>query len=383
MSQEQLKVLEMVASGKISPADGERLLNALRADGRGRTIGFGAGEVRIPRIDLGQVGEVMVEIKKSIREGARQAKHHIREGRMREYVELRDFYLEQDPPSAPMPVELAIESQAGQLKLGAGAPEGKLLSCKSRRVKEPPSISLTETGGKARLKLAHSLGVAKVSLSEAWAYSLSVDNSAADAQLDLSALRVGSLKAANNAGNLALRLGRLVPRVQLDLTNNAGSLSLALDPAYALRIALSGTLSSANLERFGLAQVDGWLQSADWEGAAQRAELLLAQNVASFTLSWRGSAQPAQSAPAGVLSARSAAAGAASAAGAETLSESALDAADRLAAEAQAALSEVDELSARLRMGSAGPPAPPAPPAPSAAPQPGAAPPADLPSSDL
>lgn len=376
MSQEQIKVLEMVAAGKISPADGERLLNALRSDGRGGRMGFGPGEVRIPRIDLGQVGEMMVEIKKSIREGARAAKQQIREGRMREYVELRDFYLEQDPPSAPMPVELSLESQAGQLKLVGGAPEGKLLSCKSRRVKEPPTISLTEAGGRASLKLAHSLGIAKVSLSEAWEYSLKLDNSAADAQLDLSALRVSSIKAANNAGNLALRLGSLLPRVQLDLTNNAGSLSLALDPAFALRVAVSGTLSSANLERFGLTLVDGWLQSADWEGAAQRAEILLAQNVASFALSWRGTAQPAQAAPPGVLSAQ------ASAAPAGSVSEAALADADRLAAEAQAAMREVESLSAQLRAGTPASPAAPQPPAPPQPPSP-PGPAADLPSSDL
>jgi hypothetical protein len=155
------------------------------------------------------------------------------------------------------------------------------------RVNEEPRISSEVVDGTAKLSLAHSLGKAALIASSVPEYELRLQNAASDSKLDLSELKVNTLDIENNAGSVVARLGSQQWLLHINVQNNAGSVRLAVPTSHALRVVGSGSLSSSNVDAYGLKQAAGGHQSSDWDTNEKRCELVLVQNVASFELVWR------------------------------------------------------------------------------------------------
>jgi hypothetical protein len=359
----------MVAAGKISPEEGERLLNALNAGAGGRNRSgskpFEIGDFRLPNVDVGRLAEMAVDLKKTVVKTAQSAEGKIKKSKAGKYLEPREYPISVDQVLSPdLPVQLDLNIQAGQLRLlGEMDEAGKLVVGRATCVPDAPVVVSEVSEFRQHVGLRHRLGTCWIRLAEAPVYHIRLENAAADTRLELGQLRAASLKLNNNAGNLDIRLGERSPHVELEITNNAGSVDLLVDSGYALKIHSSGTLSSSNIENLGLKLVDGSYVSPDWESNARCVEILLAQNVANCSISWRGAKKAAmlgafinvegpaivdeEPAPGNQQAADGAAtqgenlAGDASAIPAEEDREAALAEADSLAAEANAAVSQV------------------------------------------
>lgn len=292
MSSEKLKVLEMVADGKISPEEGVRLIEALgEADragrGPGRRFAFDVGDLRLPKIDLGNLGEVYVELKKTVTEGARKAQTRFKRSRAGKFFEFQDYPLAVERSEGISRCHLNLDIRAGRLKFKGQDIGDKLLLGKVKRAPEEPVVIAEEREGETEVTLRHSLGRCLLRANPSVPFRVHLDNSAADSRLQLEGLAVPELDIENNAGNVVAALGELVEQVRVKISNNAGNVRLRVPPAYAVKILPTGSLSSDNLERLGLEAVDGVAASADWEENAKRVEVTLSQNVASFRLDWK------------------------------------------------------------------------------------------------
>lgn len=293
MSQEELKVLEMVAEGKISPEEGVRLLEALSEREPGPRARHGRGiefpDVRLPRIDLGQLGEVCVELKNTVVEGAKKAHGHFKRSRAGRYFELKDYPLSVAKSEGIERCKLNLSMRAGKLRLKGGPLEGMLLVGKARLVPEEPVIHTEVREKQIEVTLRHSMGRCEATASDDLVYRVNVDNAAADSRMALEELKVEELVVDNNAGSMRISLGEKVSHVEIDLRNNAGSLRLQVPGTHAVRVTPTGSLSSHNLDKYGLEVVDGAASSNDWEANNKRVDILLSQNVAHFRLDWQRS----------------------------------------------------------------------------------------------
>lgn len=312
MSEERLKVLEMVANGTISSEEGVRLLEALgsaerrsgpvfngqaaagphpgQAGGpRGKVnIELPLPSLKIPKINLGGLGDMYVELKNSVVEAAKTGYDKIKTSKAGKYLELHDYELEGPGSHGVSHCNLKMELQAASLKLKAEA-EGDepLMQIKARKVQEQPVLITTFQDGQVEAVLRHGLGRCGLELHPLPSYSLVLHSAASEANLDLSALAVEDLLLENNAGSVKIVLGERAGRVLLRVRNNAGDVALKLPAGFALRVVARENLSAANFEKFGLTLEDGVAQSEDWESNPQQVELQLEQNVAHFSLSWR------------------------------------------------------------------------------------------------
>jgi len=288
MGQEQQKVLEMVASGKISPEEGVRLLNALTANtAPKRKSMFDLPEIKVPRIDLGPLSEVAVELKNTVVGGAIIARKKLDETKAGQYLEVKKSTFEGPDVAGVTKAELLIDCSAGKLTLVSGETGGKLITGKVARIKDEPELQSEVADGVAKLRLSHSLGKAAVVASIVPEYDLKLHNAASDCKLDLADLKVNTLSIDNNAGSVAARLGGTQWLLHANIQNNAGSVRLSVPTSHAVRIVGSASLSSSNLANFGLKDVAGGQQSNDWDTNEKRCEIVLVQNVASFELAWR------------------------------------------------------------------------------------------------
>lgn len=304
MSGEKLKVLELVSEGKITPEEGVRLIEALgEADRKagsasssrnGSGFGgqkfnpFGLGEVKIPKIDLGNLGEVLVEVKNNVVDMGKKAEAGFRRNRASRFFEMNDYPLSIPRHEGLDRARLKLDIRAGKLKLKAAESAGdELASGSLKRTPEEPDLHSEARDGRIEAKLRCSIGRAGLSLNPDVHYALHLSNSAADAKLELAGLLVEELELYNNAGNVNVELGDRAERVRLKVENNAGSVRLALPAHYALRVVCSGSLSSHNFEKYGLEPADGSAQSGDWDDNPRGVEVVLNQNVASFQLDWQ------------------------------------------------------------------------------------------------
>lgn len=292
MSREKLKVLEMVAEGKISPEEGVRLIEALgEADrasrGPGRRFPLDVGDLRLPKVDLGNLGEVYVELKKTVAEGARKAQSRFKRSRAGKFFDFQDYPLSVDKLEGVNRCHLNLDIRAGRLKFKSQDIGDKLLVGKVKRAPEEPVVIAEEREGETEVTLRHSLGRCLLRANPSVPFRIHLDNSAADSRMQLDGLAVPELDIENNAGNVVAVLGELVEQVKVRISNNAGNVRLRVPPAYAVKVLPTGSLSSDNLERLGLEEVDGVAASADWEENARRVEIALSQNVASFRLDWK------------------------------------------------------------------------------------------------
>lgn len=292
MSNEKIKVLEMVAEGKISPEEGVRLIEALgeadRAGRSGNRRGFpiDMSDVRMPRIDLGHLGQVYVELKKSVTEGARRAQNQFKRSRAGKFFEFRDYPLEIERPEDADRCKLRLDIRAGKLKLKGQDLANRLLVGKVKRAPEAPTILTEVRDGESDITLRHSLGRCLLRTNTAYPYRIHLDNSAADSRLQLENVPVPELNIENNAGSVAAALGEMLDRVNVNVSNNAGNVRLKVPGTHAVKVTPSGTLSTDNLEKFGLMAVDGVAASPDWETNPKGVVIALSQNVASFRLEW-------------------------------------------------------------------------------------------------
>jgi len=293
MTRAKLKVLEMVAEGRITPEEGVRLIEALgeadrRSGGRSR-FGMDLSDIRIARIDLGQIGEVAVELKKSVVEGAKKAHGRLKRSRAGRFFELKDYPIHVKRPEDMERCWLKLDINAGKLKIQGGANEASLLSGKAKRVPDEPQVFTEQRDGHSEVGIKHSLGRMGLKVNTGLSYRIRLDNAASDSRLVLEELRVEELKIDNNAGNVVTLLGELVPRVEVEVSNNAGNVRLKVPDTHAVRVTPSGSLSSHNLARYGLEPIDGVAQSADWDENPNTVDILLSQNVANFQLDWKRS----------------------------------------------------------------------------------------------
>jgi hypothetical protein len=288
MGMEQQKVLEMVASGKITPEEGVRLLNALTMTTVPKKKPLvDLPQISVPRIDLGNLSDVGVELKNTVVTGALSAKKKLHDSKAGKYLEVKQFDVSGPEVSGVTKAKLNLECSAGKLTLIAGETGGKLVSGKIVRVNQEPTVSSEVASGEAKYSLAHSLGKAALVASSVPEYDLRLQNSASESRLDLSDLKVNTLDIENNAGSIVARIGASQWLLHVNVQNNAGSVRLAVPTSHALRVVGTGSLSSSNLETYGLKPAAGGHQSSDWDTNEKRCEIVLVQNVASFELVWR------------------------------------------------------------------------------------------------
>jgi hypothetical protein len=288
MSETKLKVLELVAEGKITPEDAVRLIEALgdEAPPRGGNWRLDLPELHLPKIDLGHLGEVCVELKNAAVEGARKAQGAFQRSRAARYLEFKDYPLAAALPDGAQRCRLELEVSAGKLKL-RGETQAELLSGRVKRVPEAPVVLSEMHDGVVDLRVKHSLGRCGLHLSDALPYEIKLANSASDSSLQLESLAVSKLSLDNNAGNVSVALGDKLAPVEVAVSNNAGNVRLRLPATHSVRISVQGNLSSHNLDRCGLELIDGVARSGDWETNPLRVDILLTQNVAGFILDWK------------------------------------------------------------------------------------------------
>jgi hypothetical protein len=295
MSREKLKVLEMVAEGKISPEEGIRLIEALgEAD---RVAGPGARpphgmhvelpDIRIPKIDLGQLGEIVMELKNTVLDTANRATGSFRRTRTGQVFKLNDYPIAVECPPQISQCNLGLEMRAGKMKLRCGDTGGMIVRGKLKRAPDEPIVLTEVRNGRSEVQVKAKIGRALLRLNPELAYKVNLDSAAADARVDLSEARVDGVDIDNNAGSVYLVLGGKADRIEVDVNNNAGHVRLGVPAAHAVRVTPSGSLSNTNLERCGLEVVDGVAKSADWNDNPHGVDILLHQNVASFQLDWK------------------------------------------------------------------------------------------------
>jgi hypothetical protein len=285
MKEERLKVLEMVAQGKITPEDGVRLLEALGENRRGP--GCEIPHMNMPKIDLGQLGQLVVELKDAAVEGARKAHGQFRRSRAGRMLEFQDFPVSVDVPEGVQRCKVNLETRAGKLKLRGGESEGKLLLGKVKHAPEEPEVFLEVRDGVAELGVKHGMGRGSLRLNSDLSYAFKVDSAAADTELELEELLVDDVEIDNNAGQVLVRLGGRAESIGVAIKNNAGNVTLKAPETHALKITPSGALSSTNLAKYGLTLIDEVMQSGDYGHNPKHVDIVLSQNVANFTLEWK------------------------------------------------------------------------------------------------
>ncbi|MCB1216576.1 hypothetical protein KDL44_04250 [bacterium] len=297
MSREKIKILEMVQEGRLTPEEGLKLINALqdsesRESGRGGSSGaagnrFDVPNIKLPKINLENLGEVAVEFQNSLVDTFRRTQRQYKRSKAARYTELKDFPVKVEVPDGIKRCNLTLDIRAGRVKVKGGDSGSPLIQGKVKNTPTEPVIISDVKGGKADVTLKHSIGRSGLKLNPDIAYVASLHNAAADAHFDLSSLDVKDLEIDNQAGNMVLQLGRREDRVEMDVRNNAGSITLHIPEDYALRLEATGSLSKLNLEKYGMELHDGVAESSDWDDNPRGVSIHLSQNVAAFLIEWK------------------------------------------------------------------------------------------------
>ena len=295
MSREKMKVLEMVQEGRLSPEEGLRLIEALGEaggnSGSGKNssdgIKFDIPDIKLPKIDLKGIGEVAVEFQNTMIDTFKKTQRQVKRSNASKYTELKDFPVKVELPKGIKRCSLNLDIRAGKVKVKAGETGSSLIAGKVKRTPTEPVILSDVKNGKVDLTLKHSIGRSAFKLNPDISYVANLNNAAADATFDLTGLSFNDVMIDNQAGNMTLILGKEEDRVELDVRNNAGSITVNVPENYALRIEATGSLSKLNLEKYGMELVDGMAESSDWDDNPRGVDIKLSQNVAAFLLNWK------------------------------------------------------------------------------------------------
>ena len=295
MSREKIKILEMVQEGRLTPEEGLRLIEALHeTEQRGSSHAshaagakFDFPDIKLPKIDLKGLGEVAVEFQNTMMDTLKRTQRQYKRSKASKYAEFKDFPVKVEVPEGIRRCNLNLDIRAGKVKLKAGESGGPLLSGRVKRTPTEPVIISDVKGGKADVTLKHSIGRSGFKLNPDLTYVVSLHNAAADAHFDFSQLDVKDFGIDNQAGNMVLLLGTAEDRLEMDVRNNAGSITLHVPENFALRIKASGSLSKLNLEKYGMELHDGLAQSSDWDDNPRGVDIHLSQNVAAFLIEWK------------------------------------------------------------------------------------------------
>ena len=233
------------------------------------------------------IGEVAVEFQNTLVDTFKRTQRQYKRSKASRYTELKDFPVKVEVPEAIKRCNLTLDIRAGRVKVKAGESGGPLIQGKVKRTPTEPVIISDVKGGKADVTLKHSIGRSGLKLNPDMAYVASLHNAAADAHFDLSELDIKDLEIDNQAGNMVVQLGSREDRVEMDVRNNAGSITLHIPEDYALRLEATGSLSKLNLEKYGLELVDGLAESSDWDDNPRGVSVHLSQNVAAFLIEWK------------------------------------------------------------------------------------------------
>src|SRR5205823_115707 len=123
------------ASGKVSPEDGVRLLNALTANSPGRKRPLlDLPQINVPKIDLGPLGDLAVELKNTVVSTAKEAGVRLHGSKAGAYLEPKKYDFAGPSAEGVKQCEVRLEVSAGKLKLAAGDADSALFSGKSVRV---------------------------------------------------------------------------------------------------------------------------------------------------------------------------------------------------------------------------------------------------------
>jgi hypothetical protein len=114
--------------------------------------------------------------------------------------------------------------------------------------------------------------------------ALRLETGAADMRLDLSELKVTSLRLSTGASSTVLTLPADAGHTPVEVESGAASLRIRVPEGVAARIRVSGALSSTSVDRSRFPRMGGVYQSPDFETAKNRADIRVSGGVGSVSI---------------------------------------------------------------------------------------------------
>ena len=111
------------------------------------------------------------------------------------------------------------------------------------------------------------------SLNDGLPIALELQTGASDMQLDLADLRVTDLRLETGASSTRLTLPAQAGHTRVDIQAGAASINIRIPPGVAARIRAMGGVSSIDVDQSRFPRTGGVYQSADYDTAANRAEI--------------------------------------------------------------------------------------------------------------
>lgn len=111
------------------------------------------------------------------------------------------------------------------------------------------------------------------SLNDGLPIALELHTGASDMQLDLADLRVTDLRLETGASSTRLTLPAQAGHTRVDIQAGAASINIRIPPGVAARIRATGGVSSIDVDQSRFPRAGGVYQSADYDTAANKAEM--------------------------------------------------------------------------------------------------------------
>lgn len=125
-------------------------------------------------------------------------------------------------------------------------------------------------------------------LSDKVAWNLELDTGASDSMLDLSLLRVSSLKVNNGASRLVVRFGDTGVTTTGKINSGVSDLRLEVPPSVGVRLRVDGALANTNIGGMGFILDNKTYTSPNFSSARSKVDLELDIGVSNLTLSQGG-----------------------------------------------------------------------------------------------
>lgn len=185
---------------------------------------------------------------------------------------------------------IKFEHGAGRLNLRAGAAAGELLSgtfgsevdYKARLDGDRLDVKLRTSTQFWNWFPGDSLDW-DVALNRDVTWTLDIDSGASAATLDLSDLKVAELDIDTGASSTEVTLPAKAGSTRVDIDTGASSLVVRIPPGVEARIRVKSGISSIHVDRGRFPSLgDGLYQSADYDAAANRADITIDAGVGSI-----------------------------------------------------------------------------------------------------